>query len=145
MSPLFDLAGQLAPHFSFFLGRMVDGVMDSAVQRIADRSVDAGEGAFRSLVGGDGQETDDAAGPTAPDAAELDRLLSRLTDTDRARLAAALATWLNGPPGRHDLVDLLRTPEPAPAPSVSVTSRGDHNTVIGSVGTFNQHPRDDRP
>ncbi|WP_393059651.1 hypothetical protein [Streptomyces sp. LN549] len=145
MSPLFDLAGQLAPHFSFFAGRMVDGLMDSTVQRIADRSVDAGEGAFRGLVGGGGQDPDDEAGPTAPDAAELDRLLNQLTDTDRARLAAALATWLNGPPGHHDLVDLLRAPEPAPAPSVSVTSRGNHNTVIGSVGNFNQHLRDDRP
>ncbi|MFJ6431797.1 hypothetical protein [Streptomyces sp. NPDC091416] len=145
MSVLFDLAGQLAPHFSFFAGRMVDGVMDNAVQRIADRSVDAGEGAFRSLVGGTGPAADDEAGPTAPEAAELDALLARLTDTDRARLAAALATWLNGPPGRHELLDLLGAPQPAPAAPVSVVSRGDHNNVFGVVGTVNQHQKDDRP
>ncbi|MFD8692749.1 hypothetical protein [Streptomyces sp. NPDC059651] len=141
---LLDLAAQLAPHFSFFAGRMVDGVMQSAVERVADRSVAAGEGVFRSLVARGGPDTDDEAALTTADAAELDRLLDQLTDGERARLAAALATWLNGPPDRQGLEELVRTPDPAPGPSVRVESRGNHNTVIGSVGTFNQHLRDDR-
>ncbi|TRV74290.1 hypothetical protein FKN01_25195 [Streptomyces sp. 130] len=141
MSLLLDLAGQLAPHFSFFAARMADGVMQGAVDRIADRTVDAGEGVFRSLVAADGPTGDDATALTAETADDLDRRLGQLSDEQRATLASALTTWLEGPHGRDGLVPLVK----ASGPHVSVQSHGDYNTVIGSVGTFNQYPRDGRP
>lgn len=139
MSLLFDLVGQLAPHASFFAGRMADGVMQGVIERITTRSVDGGEEVFRRLIERNGAGPD---GLTEPDAAELDSLLDRLSDSDRVRLAAALAAWLDGSPDRTDLMDLVRPQQPAPGASVSVVSRGDNNTVIGNVGTFNQQPRD---
>ncbi|MFF5333712.1 hypothetical protein [Streptomyces sp. NPDC013181] len=143
MSLLIDLAGQLAPYFSFFASRMADGVMQGTVDRISGRAVDAGEGAFRSLVGrGDPAAGDEGA--LTPQAADtLDGMLAELSAEERDRLAAALTTWLTSPRDDRGLVDLVGAP--APQPAVHVESRGDHNTVIGSVGTFNQYPRDGRP
>ncbi|MEU2251449.1 hypothetical protein [Streptomyces sp. NPDC019224] len=149
MSLLIDLAGQLAPHFSFFAARMADGVMQSTVQRISDRTVEASEGAFRSLVGRDAPAAGDEAALTPQTADDLDRRLGELTDEQRARLAAALLTWLRSPQDdRPGLVALVAAGQPHPAPpgpGNHVVSHGDNNMVIGSVGTFNQYPRDDRP
>ncbi|WLQ35375.1 hypothetical protein P8A18_18965 [Streptomyces castrisilvae] len=146
MSLLIDLAGQLVPHFSYFAARMTDGVMEGAVQRITDRTVDAGEGAFRHLVGLDGAAAaDDEAALTPRAADELDSMVARLNTEERERLAAALTTWLENPRGRDSLVDLVEAPRsrPGPGPHISVESHGDYTTVIGSVGTLNQYPRDD--
>lgn len=149
MSLLIDLAGQLAPHFSFFASRMADGVMQGVADRVAGRTVSAGEGAFRSLVGTDGSAADDRDALTSQTADDLDRRLGELTDEQRVRLAAALLTWLRSPQDdRPGLVELVaaRQPDAAPpGPGNRVVSYGDNNMVIGSVGTFNQYPRDDRP
>ncbi|WP_406453163.1 hypothetical protein OG782_20955 [Streptomyces sp. NBC_00876] len=150
MSLLFELVGQLAPHASLFAGRMADGAMEGVIQRITDRTVDGGEGVFRRLIGRGGQNPGGPAGLSEPDAVELDALLDRLNEAERAQLAAALTTWLNGSPDRQDLNELVGAPAsvpvpaPAPAPSTTVNSTGDNNIVIGNVGTFTQQLRDER-
>lgn len=148
MSLLIDLAGQLAPHFSFFASRVAEG----ALQRASDRTVDAGEDFFRGLVRPDAR-ADDAGDALPPETAgELLRMFGELDPADRARLVEALRTWLDGSAdGAADLVGLVdaRRPAPAPAPSsISMTSTGDNNTLIGRIDrieNFNPAPRADRP
>ncbi|MGW2471610.1 hypothetical protein [Streptomyces sp. NPDC001665] len=149
MSLLLDLAHMIAPRFSFFADRLADGMMERTVERISDRTLEAGEGAFRSLVGRDAPEVDDETALTPETAGELDRRLGELTDEERAQLASAILTWLRSPEGeRHGLVDLVAEQQREPAPassSTTVTSYGNDNTVMGNVETFNQHVRRDRP
>ncbi|WP_146610451.1 MULTISPECIES: hypothetical protein [unclassified Streptomyces] len=142
MSLLIDLAGQLAPYFSFFASRAADGVLQGTVDRISDRALDAGEGTFRRLIGRDDPASADEGALASRDADRLDAMLAGLNDEERDRLATALTTWLADPEKDPGLVNVVRAT--APAPHISVESRGDYNTVVGSVGTFNQHLRDDR-
>ncbi|MGW1224140.1 hypothetical protein [Streptomyces sp. NPDC001478] len=150
MSLLIDLAGQLAPHFSFFASRVAEG----ALQRASDRTVDAGEDLFRGLVRRDAPADDGRAALPPGTADELVRGFEGLGPADRARLVEALRIWLDGADdGQADLVALVGGRQPAPAPSpaapaITMTSTGDNNTLIGHIDRIenvNPAPRADRP
>ncbi|MFB7517701.1 hypothetical protein [Streptomyces sp. NPDC056144] len=153
MSELLTVTAEVAPYLSTFFGTLGGAVATTAVQRVADGSVDAGEGFLRRLVPW-GDRTD----PELLDEDEerqADAGLSRLDEDERRELAGVLTDWLAEAeedgvvPDPERLVELVREREtdpeaaalaPPPAVTKTYTTSGPNSPIIDKVGdnaTFN--------
>ncbi|MFI6770020.1 hypothetical protein [Streptomyces sp. NPDC050355] len=116
MSDLATVSTEIAPYLTLAANSLGTSVITAAQQRIAERTVTAGEGFFRRLLrrgdGTDGSLGGDAgSGTTHPldaDRADaLDELLATLTDQERRLLSDAVTAWLRAPAARRDAAHLL--------------------------------------
>ncbi|MFI9355535.1 hypothetical protein [Streptomyces lydicus] len=116
MSDLATVSAEIAPYLALAANSLGTSVITAAQQRIAERTVTAGEGFFRRLLrrgdadgGLDGGLDGGADQPLldADRADALDALLASLTDQERQVLAAAVASWLRAPAARRDAPHLL--------------------------------------
>lgn len=112
MSDLATVSAEIAPYLTLAANSLGTSVITAAQQRIAERTVTAGEGFFRRLLGrGDGAGGDLGAGTAQPldtDRADaLDALLADLTDQERHLLSAAVTAWLRAPADQRDAARLL--------------------------------------
>ncbi|MFI0709533.1 hypothetical protein ACH4SK_02535 [Streptomyces inhibens] len=116
MSDLATVSAEIAPYLALAANSLGTSVITAAQQRIAERTVTAGEGFFRRLVRrGDG--AGDGLGGGLGGAAEplldaeradaLDELLAGLSDEERRLLSVAVASWLRAPADRRDAPHLL--------------------------------------
>ncbi|REK87038.1 hypothetical protein DY245_28940 [Streptomyces inhibens] len=112
MSDLATVSAEIAPYLALAANSLGTSVITAAQQRIAERTVTAGEGFFRRLVrrgdgagGGLGGATQPLLDAERADV--LDELLAGLTDEERQLLSAAVAAWLRGPADRRDAPHLL--------------------------------------
>lgn len=129
-------------------------VLTSVSDRLADRTVTAGEGFFRRLVTRSrgtvaGQATESEAGPLdgtgafdAERAGELDALLDRLDEEERRKFAEAVAAWLRGPSQELDADHLMRhVHRVAGSTAHQVTyntanAHGPHSIAANTIGTI---------
>ncbi|MFG3119422.1 hypothetical protein ACGF4C_34300 [Streptomyces sp. NPDC048197] len=141
MSDLATVSAEIAPYLTMAANSLGTSVISAAQQRIAERTVTAGEGFFRRLLRrGDGVDGADG-GPVGGDgrvlldqerADALDRQLAALGDDERRLLAEAVAVWLAEPADRRDGPHLLRQIDRLAAPAggrtvhhhVTATGRG---------------------
>ncbi|MEV0266275.1 hypothetical protein AB0I49_33710 [Streptomyces sp. NPDC050617] len=94
MSSFPEISAELAAYFSLAAETLGAAMVGSAAQRIADGSIDAGQGCFRRLFRrGSGGDTPIAL-PGGRSEHRADQLLGVLSPEDRDRLAAALTTWI---------------------------------------------------
>ncbi|MFF7698541.1 hypothetical protein [Streptomyces lydicus] len=112
MSELATVSAEIAPYLALAANSLGTSVITAAQQRIAERTVTAGEGFFRRLLrrGDDAGELDGGAGQPLLDADRadaLDALLASLTDQERQVLSAAVTSWLRAPAARRDAPHLL--------------------------------------
>ncbi|MFF8372885.1 hypothetical protein ACF05W_29190 [Streptomyces lydicus] len=112
MSDLATVSAEIAPYLALAANSLGTSVITAAQQRIAERTVTAGEGFFRRLLrrgDADGGLDGGADQPLldADRADALDALLASLTDQERQVLAAAVASWLRAPAARRDAPHLL--------------------------------------
>lgn len=120
MSDLATVSAEIAPYLALAANSLGTSVISAAQQRIAERTVTAGEGFFRRLLRrddgtegdlGDGTDRDLGGGSVQPldaDRADaLDALLASLNDQERQLLSAAVASWLRAPAARRDAPYLL--------------------------------------
>ncbi|MEU9119340.1 hypothetical protein AB0C96_05675 [Streptomyces sp. NPDC048506] len=112
MSDLATVSAEIAPYLALAANSLGTSVITAAQQRIAERTVTAGEGFFRRLLHrGDSAAGDFGAGTVQPldaDRADaLDALLDTLTDQERHLLSAAVSNWLRAPAERRDAPLLL--------------------------------------
>ncbi|MFI0213397.1 hypothetical protein [Streptomyces lydicus] len=113
MSDLATVSAEIAPYLALAANSLGTSVITAAQQRIAERTVTAGEGFFRRLL----RRGDDAGGGLdggadqplldADRADALDALLVSLTDQERQVLSAAVTSWLRAPAARRDAPHLL--------------------------------------
>ncbi|GEB57722.1 hypothetical protein [Streptomyces gardneri] len=142
MSELLTVTAEVAPYLSTFFGALGGAVATTAVQRVADGTVDAGEGFLRRLVPW-GDRTD----PELLDEEEEHRAddgLSRLDENERRQLAGALTQWLEEAeedgvaPDPERLVELVREIDEEDQPVTQVTKNyatyGPNSAIIDSVG-----------
>ncbi|MEU5215307.1 hypothetical protein AB0G79_03790 [Streptomyces sp. NPDC020807] len=151
MSELLTVTAEVAPYLSTFFGAVGGAVATRAVDRVADTTVEAGEGFLRRLV-----PWGDRPDPELLDADEerrADEGLSRLDEDERRQLAEVLTDWLAEAeedgvvPDPERLVALVReretdpeTAAPAPAVTKTYTTYGSKSPIIDKVGdnaTFN--------
>ncbi|MGD3109031.1 hypothetical protein [Streptomyces sp. YGL11-2] len=106
MSDLATVSAEIAPYLAVAANSLGTSVLTAAQDRIAERTVTAGEGFFRRLLHrrDDADLGDDAAGPLLDThrADALDALLATLDDHDRQLLATAVTAWLRSPAGQRD-------------------------------------------
>lgn len=113
MSELATVSAEIAPYLALAANSLGTSVISAAQQRIAERTVTAGEGFFRRLLRRDDGTEGDLGGdggvqPLDADRADaLDALLARLDDQERQLLSAAVASWLRAPAARRDAPHLL--------------------------------------
>ncbi|UZJ31621.1 hypothetical protein [Streptomyces endophytica] len=114
MSDLATVSAEIAPYLTMAANSLGTSVISAAQQRIAERTVTAGEGFFRRLLrrgdGADGDPVGDG-GRLVLDrerADDLDGRLAALGDDERRVLAEAVGAWLAGPADRRDGSQLLR-------------------------------------
>ncbi|MER6048804.1 hypothetical protein ABT168_15320 [Streptomyces sp. NPDC001793] len=158
MSDLATVSTEIAPYLALAANSLGTSVLAAAQDRIADRTVAAGEGFFRRLLHrrGDAPATlgDGTARPLLDtDRADtLDRLLATLDDHDRRTLADALAAWLDSPAADRDAAGFRHhVTRAATGPRTvhhHVTATGDHSLAAGEIhGTITMggtpRPRDD--
>ncbi|MCK7627759.1 hypothetical protein MUU72_32485 [Streptomyces sp. RS10V-4] len=159
MPDLATVSAEIAPYLALAANSLGTSVLTAAQDRIAERTVTAGEGFFRRLLHRrdgapaalDAPATDRP--PLDTDCADaLDEMLAALDDHDRRLLATALRAWLRSPAADRDAghfrdhVDRLAT-----APRTAhhhPTTYGDHSIAAGEIhGTINfggaPRPRDD--
>ncbi|WP_399087137.1 hypothetical protein ACGH2B_09935 [Streptomyces sp. BBFR2] len=137
MSELATVSAEIAPYLAMAASSLGTSVLAAAQQRITERTVDAGEGFFRRLLGRDG---DRLGGGTEPvldigRAASLDARLARLDDAERQALAKALTAWLAGPATARDAAGFLShlAPHLSGTTVNSPVAYGDHSAAIGVV------------
>ncbi|MFI7103362.1 hypothetical protein ACIBK8_28905 [Streptomyces sp. NPDC050161] len=140
MSDLATVSAEVAPFLALAANSLGSTVLSTAQQRIADRTVTAGEGFFRRLLrrdsdGGD-QDRGSIGGGTEPlldtrTADTLDGLLARLDDRDRQLLSDAITAWLAEPADRREASHLLEhvAQRSAPAPVQIINN---HPTANGA-------------
>ncbi|MFG2135382.1 hypothetical protein [Streptomyces sp. NPDC048650] len=110
MSDLATVSAEIAPYLALAANSLGTSVVSAAQQRIADRTVTAGEGFFRRLLHrGDGPLGDGDGRPLLDlrRADALDELLAALDDRERQLLSAAVTAWLHAPADRRDASHLL--------------------------------------
>ncbi|GAA3165036.1 MULTISPECIES: hypothetical protein [Streptomyces] len=137
MSELATVSAEIAPYLAMAASSLGTSVLVAAQQRITERTVDAGEGFFRRLLG---READPIGGGTEPvldvdRATALDGSLARLDDAERRALAEAVAAWLSGPVTARDAAGFLShlAPHLSGTTINSPTAYGDHSAAIGVV------------
>ncbi|WP_328385154.1 hypothetical protein OHS81_14250 [Streptomyces sp. NBC_00400] len=154
MSELANVSAEIAPYLALAANSMGTSVLTAAQQRIAERTVTAGEGFFRRLLRRD-DGTDSGLGEgTAPGLGEgatpplldtrradaLDELLARLDDQERQLLSAALAAWLRSPADRRDAPHFLEhVTRLAPAATVHTVHNTPTATGQGSIAAIEIH------
>ncbi|WP_438486473.1 hypothetical protein [Streptomyces sp. S186] len=158
MSDLATVSAEIAPYLALAANSLGTSVLTATQDRIAERTVAAGEGFFRRLLhrrnGSPATLGDDTTRPLLDtDRADaLDRLLATLDDHDRRTLAAALTAWLDSPAADRDAAGFREhVARAATGPRTvhhHVTATGDHSLAAGEIhgnitmgGTA--HPRDD--
>ncbi|MEU7045644.1 hypothetical protein AB0A77_31935 [Streptomyces varsoviensis] len=131
-----EISAELATYFSLAAETLGAAVVASAAQRIADGSIEVGQGCFRRLFRRRGEDTPIAL-PEGRSEPRADHLLGALSAEDRHRLAAALMAWLGEQGDRGwdaaRLADLM-TAAPAPTRTYHVAAHGPNSAAIGSVG-----------
>ncbi|MEV0280007.1 hypothetical protein AB0I22_26945 [Streptomyces sp. NPDC050610] len=137
MSSFPEISAELATYFSLATETLGAAMVASAAQRIADGSIDAGQGYFRRLFRRGSGEDAPIALPEGRSEERADHLLGVLSPEDRHRLAAALEAWLgeqrDSTPDEARLAELMSA-APAPARAYHVTAHGPNSAAIGSVG-----------
>ncbi|WP_129294714.1 hypothetical protein [Streptomyces lydicus] len=156
MSELANVSAEIAPYLALAANSMGTSVLTAAQQRIAERTVTAGEGFFRRLLRrDDGTDSGlgDGAGPgpgpgegVAPPlldtrrADALDALLAGLDDQERHLLSAALTAWLRSPADRRDAPHFLEhVTRLAPAAAVHTVHNTPTATGQGSIAAVEIH------
>ncbi|WP_275463434.1 hypothetical protein [Streptomyces noursei] len=158
MSDLATVSAEIAPYLALAANSLGTSVLTTAQDRLADRTVTAGEGFFRRLL----HRRDDSLGDGAADrphldtdrADALDRLLATLDDHDRRLLADALTAWLRSPAGDRDAagfrhhVDRLTAPTGPRIVHNTPTATGQGSIAAGEIhGNITMggspQPRDD--
>ncbi|MFI9047955.1 hypothetical protein [Streptomyces sp. NPDC053427] len=110
MSDLATVSAEIAPYLALAANSLGTSVITAAQQRIAERTVTAGEGFFRRLLHrGDDGLGDDGTRPLLDTrrADALDELLAGLDDRDRQLLSTAVTAWLRAPEDHRDAPHLL--------------------------------------
>ncbi|ARF56924.1 hypothetical protein [Streptomyces gilvosporeus] len=149
MSDLVTVSAEIAPYLTLAANSLGTAVIAAAQQRIAERTVTAGEGFFRRLLHGrdglgdggqrDGRPGTGADGPVldARRADALDRLLADLGDEDRRLLSDAVTAWLREPADRRDAPRLREhVAQLAPRGSTTVINYGSGGIAAGEIGTI---------
>ncbi|MCX4847342.1 hypothetical protein [Streptomyces sp. NBC_00893] len=146
MSSLPEISAELATYFSLATESLGAALVGSAAQRIADGSIEAGQGCFRRLFRRGGEDDTRVELPEDRSEERADQLLGALSAEDRQRLAEALLAWIDeqrdGTPdeARPDGVrpDEARLAEliaaKAQTHTYNVTAQGPNSAAIGSVG-----------
>ncbi|MGG2465824.1 hypothetical protein ACO0M4_39705 [Streptomyces sp. RGM 3693] len=160
MSDLASVSAEIAPYLVLAANSLGTSVLTAAQDRLAERTVTAGEGFFRRLLHRrDGTVTlgdDDTTRPhlDTDRADALDELLATLNDHDRRLLATALTNWLHAPAEDHDTGGFRRHVAQltaATGPRIvynNPTATGQGSIAAGEIhGTINMggapSPRDD--
>ncbi|GAB7033868.1 hypothetical protein AB0G35_26635 [Streptomyces sp. NPDC021749] len=136
MSDLATVSAEIAPYLTMAANSLGTSVISAAQQRIAERTVTAGEGFFRRLLRrGDGTDRGPVGGTgrlllDEERADALDGLLAALGDDERRLLAEAVAAWLAEPADRRDGPRLLRQIDRL-APSAGGRTVHHHVTATG--------------
>ncbi|SEE54612.1 hypothetical protein SAMN05428954_2942 [Streptomyces sp. 2112.3] len=146
MSELANVSAEIAPYLALAANSMGTSVLTAAQQRIAERTVTAGEGFFRRLLRRD-DGTDPGLGEGAATplldlrrADALDALLARLDDQERHLLSAALTAWLRSPADRRDAPHFLEhVTRLAPAAAVHTVHNTPTATGQGSIAAVEIH------
>ncbi|PBC84377.1 hypothetical protein SAMN05428945_1017 [Streptomyces sp. 2224.1] len=154
MSELANVSAEIAPYLALAANSMGTSVLTAAQQRIAERTVTAGEGFFRRLLRRDdgtdaglGEGADPGLGEGAATplldlrrADALDALLARLDDQERHLLSAALTAWLRSPADRRDAPHFLEhVTRLAPAAAVHTVHNTPTATGQGSIAAVEIH------
>ncbi|WP_336053417.1 hypothetical protein [Streptomyces sp. CA2R101] len=154
MSELAIVSAEIAPYLALAANSMGTSVLTAAQQRIAERTVTAGEGFFRRLLrrdDGTGSGLGEGAGPGPGEgtatplldtrrADALDALLARLDDQERQLLSAALTAWLRSPADRRDAPHFLEhVNRLAPAAAVHTVHNTPTATGQGSIAAVEIH------
>ncbi|MDV9197268.1 hypothetical protein [Streptomyces sp. Wh19] len=148
MSSLPEISAELATYFSLATQSLGAALVGSAAQRIADGSIEAGQGCFRRLFRrGGGEDGTLVELPEGRSEERADQLLGALSTEDRQRLAEALMAWIDEQRDRSPdaaRLDEARLAEliaaKAHTHTYNVTAQGANSAAIGSVGagaTFN--------
>ncbi|MFD7526515.1 MULTISPECIES: hypothetical protein [unclassified Streptomyces] len=158
MSSLPEISAELATYFSLATQSLGAALVGSAAQRIADGSIEAGQGCFRRLFRrGGGEDGPLVELPEGRSEERADQLLGALSTEDRQRLAEALTAWIDEQRDRtpdaarpdgarldETRLDEARLAElivaGAHTHTYNVTAQGANSAAIGSVGagaTFN--------
>ncbi|MGX1760010.1 hypothetical protein ACWIG5_24385 [Streptomyces lydicus] len=154
MSELANVSAEIAPYLALAANSMGTSVLTAAQERIAERTVTAGEGFFRRLLRRDdgtdsglgegaAPSTDEGVAPPPLDtrrADALDALLARLDDQERHLLSAALTAWLRSPADRRDAPHFLEhVTRLAPAAAVHTVHNTPTATGQGSIAAVEIH------
>ncbi|MFJ9853796.1 hypothetical protein [Streptomyces sp. NPDC101150] len=147
MSDLATVSAEIAPYLALAANSLGTSVITAAQQRIAERTVTAGEGFFRRLLHrGDADGLGDSGSEPLLDtrrADALDELLAGLDDRERRLLSAAVTAWLENPADRRDADGLLaHISRLAPAHGSTTvintaTTHGAHSVAANTIGTLN--------
>ncbi|MER7968577.1 hypothetical protein ABTX35_06125 [Streptomyces sp. NPDC096080] len=141
MISLPEISAELATYFSMAAGTLGTALMEGAAQRVADGSIEAGQGYFRRLFRLDEADDSQVELPQGGSEERADALLGALSSEDRLRLAEALAAWVGevrdrqpGKPhlGEARLAELIG--EKVHTATYNVTANGPNSAAIGSVG-----------
>lgn len=141
MISLPEISAELATYFSLAAGTLGTALVGSAAQRVADGSIEAGQGYFRRLFRRDGGEDSPVELPEGRSEERADELLGTLSAEDRLRLAEALTAWVGehrdrrpeeAHPGEARLAELIAAK--AHTTTYNVTAHGPNSAAIGSVG-----------
>ncbi|MFF4951764.1 hypothetical protein ACWC2K_14925 [Streptomyces chattanoogensis] len=142
MSDLATVSAEIAPYLALAANSLGTAVITAAQQRIAERTVTAGEGFFRSLLRGGGTRAlgDGASQPLLDTrrADALDELLAGLDHRERLLLSAAVTAWLNAPADRRDGPHLLEHISQRGIVYNNVTANGQGGIAAVNIGTINQ-------
>ncbi|WP_327681516.1 hypothetical protein [Kitasatospora sp. NBC_00458] len=145
MSELLTDISAIAPYFTIAATTFGTQLAQEATQRVAEGTVDAGQGFFRRLFGRRSDEVAEALDSHQLDEGQVDALLTGLNETDRRRLAQALSSWLGGATtsglAAERLVELVQAAAPAgstaPGPVTSYGDRTINGGTFGDKNTFN--------
>ncbi|MFE4023078.1 hypothetical protein ACFXPZ_37750 [Streptomyces sp. NPDC059101] len=143
MSDLVTVSAEMAPYLALAANGLGTSILIAAQDRMAERTVSAGEGFFRRLLHRL-HDADLSDGTTElrldTDRADaLDALLAALDDHDRQLLAGALTAWLDSPAGDRDAAgfrDHVARLAASTGPRTvhhHVTATGDHSLAAGEI------------
>ncbi|MFG2531355.1 hypothetical protein [Streptomyces sp. NPDC048516] len=154
MSELANVSAEIAPYLALAANSMGTSVITAAQQRIAERTVTAGEGFFRRLLrrgDGTGSGLGEGAAPGPGEgtarplldtrrADTLDELLASLDDQERHLLSAAVTAWLRSPADRRDAPHFLEhVTRLAPAAGTHTVHNTPTATGQGSIAAIEIH------